>query len=110
MDLALIGLLALNFVLSTASDGFSKIWATHLNLKSALVGIMLSILTSISWMLVVRRTGLTAGSAIMLLLTMISTVLIGLLIFKEHVTKGQGVGIALGFLAALFLLNIIKIF
>lgn len=45
----------------------------------------------------------------MLLLTMLSTVLIGLLIFREHVTKGQAIGISLGFIAALFLLNLIRI-
>jgi hypothetical protein len=108
MDWALIGLLALNFLLSTTADGFSKVWATHLSLKHALVGISLSILTSISWVLVVRKVGLTAGGSIMLLLTMISTVLIGLLIFKEQITKGQGIGVALGFTAALFLLKLIK--
>jgi drug/metabolite transporter (DMT)-like permease len=56
-----------------------------------------------------QKNGLTVGSATMLLLTMISTVLIGLLFFKEQITKGQEVGVALGVIAAVFLLNIIKI-
>jgi hypothetical protein len=45
----------------------------------------------------------------MLLLTMLSTVTIGFLIFDEQITRGQTIGIALGFLAALFLLGIIRI-
>lgn len=45
----------------------------------------------------------------MLLLTMISTVLIGLFVFKEHITHGQTAGVILGFIAALFLLNIVRI-
>ncbi|HEY4513234.1 MAG TPA: hypothetical protein VJH06_01840 [Candidatus Paceibacterota bacterium] len=109
MDWILIGLLGLNFVLSTTADSISKLWAMHPGSKWSFITIGLSILTTISWMLVVRRAGLTAGSAIMLLLTMISTVLIGLFVFKEQLTRGQGVGVALGFIAALFLLNIVRI-
>jgi drug/metabolite transporter (DMT)-like permease len=109
MDWELIGLLGLNFILSTTGDTISKVWATHPGPKWALVTIGLSVLTAISWMLVVRRTGLSVGSAIMLLLTMLSTVTIGFLIFGEQITRGQTIGIALGFLAALFLLGIVRI-
>lgn len=109
MDWLLIALLGLNSVLSTAGDSISKIWATHPGPKWAFVTIGISALAAVSWMLVVRRVGLTAGSTIMLLLTMISTALIGLLVFKEEITRGQGAGIVLGFIAALFLLNIIRI-
>ena len=109
MDWQLIALLGLNFILATTGDSISKVWAIHPGPKWALVTIGFSILTAISWMLVVRRTGLTVGSAIMLLLTMLSTVLIGLLLFKEQITKGQAIGVALGFLAALFLLNIVRV-
>jgi hypothetical protein len=109
MDVILIALVGLNFVLSTASDSISKLWAIHPGSKWALITIGLGILTTISWMFVVRRAGLTAGSAIMLLLTMISTVLIGLFVFKEHITHGQTAGVVLGFIAALFLLNIIRV-
>ena len=109
MDWLLVGLLGLNFVLSTASDSISKLWATHPGPKWAIVTMGLAALTAFSWMLVVRRVGLTVGSAIMLLLTMVATALVGLLIFKEEITRGQGVGIVLGVVAALFLLNIIRI-
>ncbi len=60
-------------------------------------------------MLVIRQSGLAVGGTAMLLLTMLSTTLIGFLFFKEQVTSGQWVGIALGFLAILFLLNVIRI-
>src|SRR6267142_1932545 len=109
MDWELIGLLALNFILSTTGDTISKVWVTHPGPKWALVTIGLSVLTAVSWMLVVRRTGLSVGSAIMLLLTMLSTVTIGFLIFGEQITRAQTIGIALGFLAALFLLGIVRI-
>jgi len=108
-NLVLIGLLALNFILSTTGDSLSKVWATHPGSKWASIVIVLSILTTVSWMLVVRKIGLTVGSSVMLLLTMLSTVLIGLLVFKEQLTHGQALGIMLGFVAALFLLNIIRI-
>jgi len=109
MDWTLLSLLLLNFVLSTAADSFSKVWATHLTWRYSLIGIVLSIFVAISWMLVVRKAGLTAGGTTMLLLSMISTVLIGLFVFEEQITKGQGVGIALGFMAVLFLLGIVRI-
>jgi multidrug transporter EmrE-like cation transporter len=109
MNWSLIGLLVLNSVFSTAGDSISKLWATHPGPKWAVVTLGLSTLAAITWMLVVRRVGLTAGSAVMLLLTLIATALIGLLIFKEQITHGQATGIILGFLAALFLLNIIRI-
>ncbi len=109
MDWRLIGLLGLNFIFSTTGDSVSKIWAMHPHLKWAFITIGFSICAAISWMLVVRRAGLAVGSSIMLLLTMLSTVLIGLLLFKEQVTRGQSAGLVLGFLAALFLLNIIRI-
>ena len=109
MDWVLIGLLGLNWIFSTTGDSISKLWATHPGPKWALVTIGFSVLAAFTWMLVVRRAGLAAGSAIMLLLTMISTVLIGLLVFREQITKEQGIGLALGFAAALFLLNIIRV-
>ena len=109
MNWLLVGLLGLNFVFSTASDSMSKVWATHPGPKWAIIVVGLSALTSISWMLVVRRVGLTAGGSVMLLLTMISTALIGLLVFKEQITRGQGIGVILGIIAALFLLNVIRV-
>lgn len=60
-------------------------------------------------MLVIRESGLAAGGTAMLLLTMTSTFLIGFLYFKEHISTGQWIGVALGVSAILFLLNIIKI-
>jgi drug/metabolite transporter (DMT)-like permease len=105
-----LGFLGLNFILSTAGDTAAKVWAINPGQKWLWITVLLSAITSISFMLVIRQSGLTVGSTIMLLLTMLSTSLIGgLLIFKEHVTMGQWVGLVLAFVAVLFLSNIIKI-
>jgi len=59
-------------------------------------------------MLVVREGGLAVGSTIALLLTILSTVLIGFLIFKETVALGQWLGIGLGLIAIPLILGVIK--
>ncbi len=104
-----IGFLALNFVLSTAGDTAAKVWAVNPGHKWLWITIALSAITSISFMLVIRQSGLAIGSTIMLLLTMVATFLIGFLVFKEHISTGQWVGIALGFIAILFLSKLIHI-
>jgi drug/metabolite transporter (DMT)-like permease len=101
--------LALNFVLSTAGDTSAKVWAAHPGLKWLLITILLSAITSVSFMLVIRQSGLAIGGTIMLLLTLSSTFLIGFFIFKEHIAAGQWVGIILAFVAILFLSNILRI-
>ena len=109
MNLALLGFLALNFIFSTAGDSVSKLWAMHPGPKWALVTVGFSMLASFTWMLVIRQSSLAVGSSIMLLVKMLSTVLTGIFVFKEHITHGQEAGIILGFITALFLLNIIRI-
>lgn len=110
MNLPLFLLLGLNFIFSASGGSLSKLWATHPTSKLwALVVLGCSILAAVTWMLVVRRTGLAVGSSVMLLLTMVATALAGLLIYKEEITRGQGIGIVLGIIAALFLLNIVRV-
>jgi drug/metabolite transporter (DMT)-like permease len=109
ISLLFIVLLGLNFILSTAGDTAAKLWAINPGQKWLLITIAINVFTTISFMLVIRQSGLAVGSTIMLLLTMVSTFLIGYLIFKEQITSGQWVGIALGFCAVLFLLNVIQI-
>src|SRR5690349_13519454 len=93
-----LGFLGLNFVLSTTADTAAKVWAINPELKWLLITVTLSDITSITYMLVAREPGLAIGGAIMLLLTLSSTFVIGLLFFKEHVATGQWVGIVLGFI------------
>ena len=104
-----IGFLVLNFVLSTAGDTSAKVWADNPGLKWFVITIILSAITSVSFMLVIRQSGLAVGSTIMLLLTMVSTFLIGFLVFKEHITLGQWTGVVLGFVAILFLTGLMRI-
>ncbi len=101
--------LGLNFILSTTGDTTAKLWAIHPGQKWLWITLAINVFTSITFMLVIRESGLAIGSAIMLLLTMLSTLLIGYLIFKEHIANGQWVGIALGFIAVLFLLKIFRL-
>jgi drug/metabolite transporter (DMT)-like permease len=101
--------LVLNFILSTAGDTAAKVWADNPGHKWFWITIVLSAITSVSFMLVIRQSGLAIGSTIMLLLTMASTFLIGFLYFKEHIATGQWIGIALAFVAVLFLSNLIRI-
>jgi drug/metabolite transporter (DMT)-like permease len=110
MQLPFFVLLGLNFIFSASGDTLSKLWATHPGSKlwSSIV-LACAVLAAFTWVLVVRRTGLAIGSSIMLLLTMIATVLAGLFIFKEQVTIGEGFGVILGVIAALFLLKIVQI-
>ncbi|HEV7702054.1 MAG TPA: hypothetical protein VGO63_01245 [Candidatus Paceibacterota bacterium] len=105
----LIGFLGLNLILSTAGDTAAKVWAITPGYKWLCITVALSGLASVTWMLVVRQSGLAVGGAIMLLFTLSSTFLIGFLFFKEPITSGQWIGIALGFIAILFLASIIKI-
>ncbi len=101
--------LGLNFILSTVADTSAKIWAVNPGHKWFWTTVALSALTSVSFMLVIRQSGLAIGSTIMLLLTMTSTFLIGFLVFKEYITSGQWVGIVLAFVAILFLSGILKL-
>lgn len=104
-----IGFLGLNFILSTAGDTSAKVWAVNPGLKWLLITITLSAITSVTFMLVLRQSGLAIGGTIMLLLTLSSTFLIGFLIFKEHIATGQWIGIALAFVAVMFLSNVLEI-
>lgn len=104
-----IGFLSLNFILSTAGDTAAKVWAVNPGLKWSIITIVISGITSVSFMLVLRQSGLAIGGTIMLLLTLSSTFLIGYLIFKEHIGTGQWIGVVLAFMAVLFLSNILRI-
>jgi drug/metabolite transporter (DMT)-like permease len=105
----LIGLIILNFILATAGDTSAKMWAVHPGQKWFLITILLSALTSLSFMLIIRQSGLAIGSTIMFLLTMVSAFLIGYLVFKEQVSNGQWVGILLALTAVAFLTGLARL-
>jgi len=73
------------------------------------VALSISVVTFITFALVVREGGLAIGSTIALLLTIITTVCVGFFVFKEAVTLGQWLGIGLGLLSILFILEIFKL-
>jgi drug/metabolite transporter (DMT)-like permease len=105
----LIGLLCLNLILATAGDTSAKLWAITPGHKWLWITLAISIFTTLTYMLVVRESGLAVGSTIMLLLTILSTCLIGFFVFQEQITGTQWIGIALGFVAIFFLLDIPRV-
>ncbi|HBZ73501.1 TPA: hypothetical protein DEO28_03255 [Candidatus Dependentiae bacterium] len=109
MNWTLIGLLAVNLIFSTLADTAAKMWAVHAGYKWFFVALSISVVTFITFALVVREGGLAIGSTIALLLTIITTVCVGFFVFKEAVTLGQWLGIGLGLLSILFILEIFKL-
>src|SRR4051812_34883441 len=105
----LIGLLIINLILALTGDALAKVWAVNHEARWFYIALAIGIVTIISFMLVVRSGGLTVGSTVALILTMIGNVLVGLFFFKETLLPTQWIGLALGFLAVLFMLNVIPI-
>ncbi len=105
----LIIFLGLNFIFSTAGETTSKLWAIHSGQKWLWITLAINVLASLTFMRVIRESGLAVGTTVMLLLTILSTALIGFFAFKEEIAAGQWIGIALGFLAVLFLLNVVRL-
>ena len=109
MNWALIGLLAINLVFALAGETTAKYWAIHQTKTLLALGLTLTLITQVFFMLIVREGGLAIGGSIALVLTLIGTTLIGALFFKEILTYGQWFGIILGIISALFILNIVKL-
>ncbi len=106
----LIGFLALNLALSVTADAIAKVWAVTDRVVWMYAGLGVSVISMITFMFIVRHGGLGVGSSLALLLVMVGNVLIGFLFFKEAIAPEQWVGIALGFVAVVLLLNIFKFF
>lgn len=109
MNWTLIGLLALNLVCATLADAAAKMWAIHSGYKWFFAALSISLFTFVTFALVVREGGLAIGSTVALLLTIVTTVFIGVFFFKEHVTPGQWIGIGVGIFSILLILEVIKI-
>ena len=104
-NLSLIGILAINLALALTGDALAKVWAVTNQTRWFYASLGLGIITFISFMLVVRHGGLSVGSTIALILTMIGNVVIGLSFFKETLVPTQWVGIILGLIAVLLILR-----
>ena len=98
-------LLAVNLTLALTSDAFAKLWSVTHQALWFYLSLGLGIITVISFMLVVRLGGLSVGSTVALILTMIGNVLIGLFFFKETLLPMQWVGVMLGLVAVLLVLR-----
>ena len=105
MNWNLIGLLVINLAFALASDAFAKVWSVNHQARWFYMALVLGIGAIITFMLVVRSGGLSVGSTIALILTMVGNVLIGLYFFKEVLVPMQWIGIILGFIAVLLVLR-----
>ena|ERR1700722_5578144 len=109
MNWPLVIVAIINLTLSTAGDVCAKLWGiTNSNMWLA-IGLGINIFTILSFMNVVRLGSLSIASTAVLVLTIILNVLIGVTIFHEGVKTSQWFGIALGLIAVLFIVGIIKI-
>ncbi len=99
--------ITVNLLFSSLGDVCAKLWGVTGNHNWFYAGIPISIITILSYMVIVKQGGLAVPTTIVLILTIILNVLIGFLIFHEKVAAGQWVGIALGVLSVLFTAGII---
>lgn len=105
MNWSLVGFLAINFVFSTTGDILAKVWGVTGDIRWFYTVLALGVFTSITFMLVVRSGGLSVGSTVALLLTMIANITVGVFFFNEALMVSQWFGIALGLVAAILILR-----
>ena len=108
MNWMLFGALALNLVCALAGSVTIKLMTVHPTKIVIAMWIFFVIVTQLSMLLVVRSGGLSEGAGVAVVLTFIGTVLIGVLFFQEVLTVGQWIGIVLGVISALLVLNVVR--
>lgn len=98
-----------NLTFSTLGDISAKFWGITNNYKWFYIGLAVNVITVIAWMMIVRFAGLAIPTTIVLILTIILNVSFGFLMFHEKINFGQWVGIGLGILSVLLILEVFKI-
>jgi len=109
MNWPLIAIAAINLTLSAAGDICAKLWGVTNSDKWFVIGLGINVLTIASFMGVIRYGSLSVAATFVLLLTIILNILIGVAIFGESVKTSQWFGIALGFVAVLFIAGVVKL-
>ena len=98
-----------NLLFSTVGDYLAKMWGvTGLN-TYLYVALAISLLTSFFYFATIKYSSLTVGPSVLLILTLIISVCMGYFWFNERVSSTQAVGIALGLVAIVLILDLIKI-
>jgi drug/metabolite transporter (DMT)-like permease len=108
MNWTLLGALAVNLVCALAGSVSIKLMTVHPSKVVIAAWIFFVIVTQVSMLLVVRAGGLAEGAGVAVVLTFIGTVLLGVLFFQEALTISQWIGIILGIISALLILNLMR--
>jgi drug/metabolite transporter (DMT)-like permease len=108
MNWLLIGVVALNLSFSTLSDIAAKYWGITNNNTWLYIGLVLNLPTVFFYMNAIRLGGLAITTPVILLLTIIISVTLGYLMFRESVTASQWLGIGIGIFSILLISGLLK--
>lgn len=105
----IILIVATNLTFSVLGDICAKLWGIRNDQMWLWVGLMVNMMTVFAWMLIVRYAGLAIPTTVVLIITIILNVSLGFLVFHEKINPGQWLGIGLGLLSILLILEVFKI-
>lgn len=109
MNWLLIVVVLVNLTFSTFGDIVAKLWGITNNHKWFFIGLPINLVTIIFYMLIVKIAGLAIPTTIVLILTILISVILGFVIFKENIIFEQWIGLALALIAIPLLLGVFKV-
>jgi multidrug transporter EmrE-like cation transporter len=104
--------LLLMAIFNIAGDVLSKQWSVHPRFSLLAASVVAYLLTNAAWLLSLKYgVGLARGISILAIVTAITAILIGVLVYKEETSPTQAAGIILGIFALILIFwqDIIKI-
>jgi len=104
-----VEIVAVNLTFSILGDICAKLWGISTNIKWLYIGLIVNLITVFAWMVIVKTAGLAIPTTIVLILTIALNVILGFLLFHEKIHTGQWIGISLGLLSILLILEVIKL-
>jgi drug/metabolite transporter (DMT)-like permease len=96
----------LNLTFSTIADVLAKFAGITRNNNYLYVGLFVSIFTSYFYLMSVKLGGLTIAPSILLIMTLIISVGLGYFYFEESLSRTQMIGVLLGLVAVLLILDV----
>jgi multidrug transporter EmrE-like cation transporter len=107
MNWITLTIVAINLAFSVVGDVCAKLWGTSNDYRWLVFGISANIITILAWMLIVKRDGLAIPTTIVLVITICLNVGLGFLVFDEKIHLEQWLGIGLGILSILLILDVL---
>jgi len=104
----LLVLLLLSGMGVVMGDVFAKYWSLHPRMTLFLAAVFGYFCSSFFYIPTLLRESLVVTSIIWSLFSIIGFLFVGLVLFKEHLTLGQGVGVAFGVVSLVILAATIK--